>query len=285
MSWIRSAVLPGLLAAGLAVVLVGASDDPEPVQLVPRMITAAPAPFEADVEMTSYFPNPDPVVQAVGLAHQVEDDRATDHTGSLRNATELGDAPGVYVLSPNMGRNYGTYELVELIQQVGARFASIGDGWEIEVGDLSLRKGGTIREAGGRRVHSSHRNGLDVDVRYLHRDCKLRGRLDDSSCPIGVRENLELMRMFVEGGPEGEESMVDVMYVGKAFQQRLCRYLRDPQVDEHRFEEVVDKLQVMNGHQVHFHVRIKCPDNSLRCPEPRQYRPDICPRLYAARKH
>lgn len=282
--WVRSALLPGAVAFGMAFMLVGARGEP-PRVLPTTVITATPAPVEIDVEMTSFFPNPNPAVQAVGAPHQTEDDRRTDRAARLLDATSLSlEAPGVRVLNPNMGRHYGTYELVELVQQVGATYAAVRPGDAIEVGDLSLRKGGTIRESDGRRVHSSHRNGLDVDVRYLYRDCHMQGRLDDGTCPVGIKESLELMRMFVDGGPEEgyssvtgmKDSMVDVIYVGEPFQKNLCRHLREHDEDAERYRDVVERLQVMGGHQAHFHVRIACPEHSKRCPPPRVHRPKIC---------
>lgn len=232
------------------------------------------------LEMTAYFPNPKPQVQAVGSTHQPVDRRATDHAAHLRNPSRLrDDVPGVDVLSPAMGRNYGTYELVELIQQVGAGFDWRFPGQALRVGDLSKRRGGTIRDGSGRRVHSSHRNGLDADIMYLHRDCHGDGTFDAMDCPIGIEENLDVLQMFVDGGPYDDHSLVDVIYVGHAMRDRVCRYLGQDERRVRRYGELLDHMQVMSGHEAHFHVRIKCPETSVRCPAPRKHRPALCPRL------
>lgn len=247
-----------------------------------------PVVVDADVDilagkslsMTAFFPNPLPRVQAVGSAHQPVDSRATDHTASLRDPTELdATAPGLRVLSPGRRTHFGTYELVELIQQVGATFDELYPGEAIRVGDLSRPRGGTIRDANGERVHSSHRNGLDADVMYLHEECREAGNFDDPMCPVDVPRTLELMSMFVAGGPDDTETMVDLFYVGSAFQDRACRYLRDNEVEARHYRDVLERLQLMGGHESHFHVRITCPETSLRCPTPRKYRPDLCPRV------
>jgi penicillin-insensitive murein endopeptidase len=232
------------------------------------------------VHMTSFFPNPSSAVQAVGTAQQARDSRRTDRHAYLRNATPLSlDADGYKVLGQGMERYYGTYELVELIQQVGATYDELHPGGAIRVGDLSRRRGGTIRDTAGQRVHSSHRNGLDADVMYLHTDCQQPGDFDDPYCPIDVARSLELMNMFVAGGPYEDESLVDLFYVGSVFRERACRYLGANETEAERYRGVLERLQPMGGHESHFHVRIACPEHSWRCPPPRKYRPEFCPRL------
>jgi penicillin-insensitive murein endopeptidase len=253
------------------------------VLLRPVVVAADPAVFiRGPVQsLNAFFPNPDPRVQAVGNPHQPVDDPRTDHHAKLRHATELSRrAPGLEVLGPARRTHFGTYELVELIQQVGANLDARYPGRVMRVGDLSRPRGGTIRDAEGRRIHSSHRNGLDADIMYPHEDCRGSGDVHDGYCDVDVRATLELMQLFVQGGPEDEPSMVDTFYVGSGVRQRTCKYLRSDPVAAERYREVVQRLQPMGGHEAHFHVRIECPDHSLRCPPPRKHRPAFCPRLY-----
>jgi hypothetical protein len=282
----RSIRWPSLLAGALAVagaLLFSAYKPAEALVSMPVVVVSADAYVsrgKPHLAMTSYFPNPRPVIQAVGLAHQPEDRRSTDRQGTLRNATELlPDMPGLRVLSPGRRTNFGTYELVELIQQVGATFDDLYPGRAIRIGDLSRPRGGTIRAADGQRVHSSHRNGLDADVMYLHTDCQRGGDFGKAYCPVDVPRSLELMNMFVAGGPHEEESMVDLFYAGATFQDRACRYLSENEDKAERYRGVLERLQPMGGHESHFHVRITCPEHSLGCPPPRRYRPEFCPRL------
>jgi len=269
-------------ALGIACVLLFSGSRPaDELSLDPVVVDADPAIFAPKaLAMTAFFPNPRPRVQAVGSAHQPADTRATDHQATLREPTELdATAPGLRVLSPGRRTHFGTYELVELIQQVGATYDELYPGQVVRVGDLSRPRGGTIRDANGERVHSSHRNGLDADLMYLHTDCREPGNFDDPMCPVDVPRSLELMRMFVAGGPDDSETMVDLFYVGSAFQERTCRYLREHEEEAEHYRDVLDRLQLMGGHESHFHVRILCPEQSLRCPAPRKHRPDLCPRV------
>jgi len=165
---------------------------------------------------------------------------------------------------------------VELLQQVGAHFDMEYPGSTFVVGDLSTRHGGTIRNGAGKRVHSSHRNGLDVDVMYLWDDCISRGDFSNHSCPLDVAGNLELMRLFVAGGPQEESSLVDVMFVGTGFQYQVCRELKhNPELAE-RYDDVLSRLQVMGGHRAHFHVRLRCPKLSQNCDDHPPIERNLC---------
>lgn len=250
---------------------------------VPGLLVTTASAMARDVPlftMDMFFPNPQQVVQAVGPTYQRADNPATDRHAYLRSATELPlDAPGVRVMGPGLRRNFGTYELVELIRQVGVRFEARFPEAAIRVGDLSTRRGGTIRDERGRRVHSSHRNGLDADIMYLRSDCGSIGRFDRMECPVDIEETLELMRTFVDGGPPGVDTLVDVIFVGMGVQRRICKVLAaDPRLAD-RYGRVVQRVQAMGGHGAHFHVRLRCPEHSRRCPPPRTERPALCSNL------
>lgn len=254
-----------------------AVDAPSRERVLPTLHVKAPQAGPA-VHMTSFFPNPSPKVQAVGTPQQVRDDRGTDRNAYLQNATPLTlEGDGYRVLGPGMERYYGTYELVELIQQTGARFAerhgSNPQAYFL-VGDLSKRRGGTIRDRSGRRVHSSHRNGLDVDINYVRKQCGTGssdqdpkgpyGPLNNPNCRLHLRENMELLRDFVRGGPGGS-SLVSRIFVSDGFVHKACRAARERPRFRRRYRRVMSHMKAMPGHQAHFHLRLKCPDNSLRC--------------------
>jgi hypothetical protein len=279
----RRAATALVIGAATLLLAVGFGRTGPSVLLRPVVVAADPAVFiRGPVQsLNAFFPNPDPRVQAVGNPHQRVDDPRTDHHARLRDPTELSvHAPGLEVLGPARRTHFGTYELVELIQQVGANLDARYPGRVMRVGDLSRPRGGTIRDGNGRRIHSSHRNGLDADIMYPHEDCRDRGDVYDGYCPVDIDGTLELMQLFVQGGPEGEASMVDTLYVGNGFRQRACKYLRREPAAALRYRDVVQRLQPMGGHEAHFHVRIECPEHSLRCPPPRKHRPAFCPRLY-----
>lgn len=264
---------------GMIAVMGAPSRTAEAVVPVPGLLVTAEGRVATSISLLDYFPNPHPRVQAVGAAQQERDSRRSDKNARLLNASELRPGrPGIELRGDSLGRNFGTYELVELIQQVGAQYDARHPGERFVVGDLSLRQGGTIRDHAGRRIHSSHRNGLDVDVMYLWDDCRARGQTKRRRCELDVEETLELMRLFVDGGPKAEPSMVEVMFVGTGFQDKVCRALRHRPELTLRYDQVLSRLQVMGGHRAHFHVRLSCPALSDGCPSPPPLRRALCRR-------
>jgi len=230
------------------------------------------------VNLGAFFPNSEIRIQAVGNPNQRIDDPSTDRNAYLRNATRLQPLSlGYRVLNPVMKRNYGTYELVELIRQVGDQFDQAYPGREFHIGDLSNQQGGTIREKNGRRVHSSHRNGLDVDVNFVYADCRGTDSWHNPACPQDTKKNLELLRSFIRSGPYLDESIVDTIYVSEEFVKSACRLVNTSTTAKDRYQKILPYLRMRDGHKTHFHLRIKCPEHSLRCPNPRLLRKrDVC---------
>ncbi|MBN1654736.1 MAG: penicillin-insensitive murein endopeptidase [Deltaproteobacteria bacterium] len=247
--------------------------EPEWIRLPTQIIRS-----ELSTDLGVFFPNSDLRLQAVGNPNQRVDDPSTDRSAYLLNATRLPPlAFGYRVMNPAMARNYGTYELVELVRQVGDRFDQVYPGREFRVGDLSKQGGGTIRESNGKRVHSSHRNGLDVDVNLLYTDCRDTDSWHNPSCPQDTKKNLELLRSFIRSGPDPDESIVDSIYVSKDFLEQACSYTNASPTRKERYQEVLRYLNAREEHVTHFHLRIKCPGNSLRCPPPRPLpKRDVC---------
>ena len=261
--------MPAFVATGLLalLLLIGCQADEQSVPSDPKPVAGDESDGEVvpDLDMAEFLPNPDPVVQAIGNPHHRVDDPATDRRAHLEGASELGALSlGVEVLAPQLERNYGTYELVELIRQVGVLYDQRHPGAIFQVGDLSLEAGGTIRDRSGKRVHSSHRNGLDVDINFLRTDCHEEGSHNARDCPPSLAPNLELMQLFLASGPP-MGPIVDLFYVHHDFYERACNYVY---ASEERHDEYSDLLRYMeprDGHQAHFHMRIRCPALSRGC--------------------
>jgi penicillin-insensitive murein DD-endopeptidase len=237
---------------------------------------------ELPINLGKFFPGSDLKIQAVGNPNQRVDDPSTDRNAYLLNATRLPSLSlGYRVLSPAMARNYGTYQLVELIRQVGDQFDQTYPGHEFHIGDLSKQKGGTIRESNGKRVHSSHRNGLDADINLLYNDCHDDGTWSSPSCPMDIEKNMDLIRSLIRSGPYRDQSIVDSIYVSPEFVDNACRYVKGSQSKKESYQEIFPYLQIRAEHPTHFHVRIKCPENSLQCPASRPLSTrDICSRSH-----
>jgi hypothetical protein len=151
-----------------------------------------------------------------------------------------GEGPGYFTWdfvlqrSPNRPwRRYGTRRLVILVREVAARYAQANPrASRVGIGDLSLPRGGRFGKRYGGIGHSSHQNGLDVDVHYPRHDGEERA-------PRGHREvdrrlAQELLDRFVRAGAE-------YVYV-------------DPKL---RLRGPPDIVIPLAHHQDHMHVRIR----------------------------
>jgi hypothetical protein len=78
--------------------------------------------------------------------------------------------------SPNRGgRRYGNARLIRMLERVIDEYAAAHPrAPRVGVGDLSRRRGGDFGPRYGGPGHSSHQNGLDVDVYYPRRDRRER---------------------------------------------------------------------------------------------------------------
>jgi murein endopeptidase len=99
-------------------------------------------------------------------------------------------------------RRWGTDDLVRTTLGVLREFARRHPAApRIGVGDLSLRHGGYFgAEVSGGIGHSTHQNGLDVDVYYPRVD--RRERAPKTVDQVDVRLSQELLDLFVSAGAE-----------------------------------------------------------------------------------
>jgi murein endopeptidase len=136
--------------------------------------------------------------------------------------------------SPNRPwRRWGTDRLVEqLLDVLEAHRAAHPEAPRVGVADLSRPRGGRFGKNFGGLGHSSHQNGLDVDVLYPRRDGLERRAW--SPALIDRRLSQDLVDRFVDAGAVA-------VYTG------LRLHLRGPR-------KVVVKLA---HHDDHMHVRIR----------------------------
>ncbi|RMH42600.1 MAG: hypothetical protein D6689_07675 [Deltaproteobacteria bacterium] len=201
------------------------------------------------------------------------------YAGSLRNGVQLppeGDGYRVPRRWIRRGNQYGTDELVAMIQRVGRRVHR-ETGAVVGVADLSPRRGGRTP------WHRSHQSGRDVDLlmfgvdrrgRPLPADAMVRYRADGSSRPVdshGVRHsrryfdaarNWALVRAIIED--PGVD--VEFIYVYPPLEERLLAYARQAGEPPERIERAAALLQPpvdSSPHDDHFHVRIFCPASDL----------------------
>jgi murein endopeptidase len=163
--------------------------------------------------------------------------------GRLRNGVKLPpEGPDWFTWDPILRqgpnrawRRWGTDALIRTLTKVLREFRSANpDAPRVGVGDLSRPPGGPFTRRYGGLGHSSHQNGLDVDVYYPLRD----GRERAPDAPREVDEPLaqDLVDRFVDAGAAK-------VFVG-------------PRLDLSGPRRIVSKLVL---HDDHMHVRIPRP--------------------------
>ena len=144
--------------------------------------------------------------------------------------------PGTKVTPAPDYRHWGTTETVRRSLCVLDALRKDHPDWpRVVIGDLSVPNGGPFGREYGGLGHSSHQNGLDIDVYYPRLD---RGeRAPDAPSDVDFGRARELVERFVFAG-------ADRIFVG------LATPLRGP-------SPIVVR---MSGHRDHFHVRFPNPE-------------------------
>jgi len=195
--------------------------------------------------------------------------------GCLTGGVQLpADGPGYEVIRLSRRRYFGHGDMVDFVEGLGKRAQAAGLPL-FYVGDMAQPRGGPLPFG-----HASHQTGIDVDI-WFTVDTK-------PGLSQTAREEPPLPSMIVVG----DNPHVDTSAFGKRQVALLRLAANDPRVDR-IFVNPVIKLAMCHGfggataggtgwlrtlrpwwgHDDHFHVRLRCPDNSPEC-EPQKPIPD-----------
>ncbi len=188
--------------------------------------------------------------------------------GRLRHGVAIESNDVLRLKNPANRINYGTAELVALIERSAERVAEQFPGSVLTVGDLSRERGGRVRP------HRSHRVGRDADIgfylrtagdepallnRFANVSRDLTTRAPDEGLRFDVGRNWALIAAMLS------DPHVDVQYIF------VSNYLRDALIAEAERvgapAELIERARVVvqearqSPHRSHFHVRIFCPAN------------------------
>lgn len=190
----------------------------------------------------------------------------TTGSGRLLDAARLADKGTGYAVFPGFRQrktNFGTSELVSVVQRATRRVRERFPGSQLGVGNCGFEGGGKIPWS------VSHQAGRDCDLGMYATDA--RGRpvemvdfvtYDDEGKASGGRyrfdlaRNLELMVAFV-----GDEVPVQYIFVAEWLKARLLEEAKRqdlPADTVMRLDEVLHQPSDSNPHANHFHVRIFC---------------------------
>jgi len=183
--------------------------------------------------------------------------------GCLQGAMALpASGRGYEELHRARNRYYGHPALVEFISRLGVSAKTHHLGLVV-IGDLSQARGGPTPSG-----HRSHQTGLDVDIGYVAppgAHARMRAAEREKMGPPAVVDlkTHEMNPLWTKRtlrllAAAASDPAVDRIFVNPAIRRTLC-------ATPARHEPWFARLRPWWGHHDHFHVRLRCPDDSPLC--------------------
>lgn len=182
--------------------------------------------------------------------------------GCLAGAQPLPlDGLGYQVMRPSRNRFYGHPAAIAFVREFAAETHARG-GRGVLVGDLAQPRGGPMLSG-----HRSHQTGLDIDIWFAAAPAWTLSREERESIAavsmldpqgIGVDpaiwtgEHLDLLRTAANF------QQVDRIFVNAVIKEQLCRTVSGDR-------SWLAKIRPWWGHDHHFHVRLRCPEDQAEC--------------------
>ena len=182
--------------------------------------------------------------------------------GCLAGAEALPiNGPHWQVMRLSRNRNWGHPTLVKYIERLSERGAKVG--WPgLLVGDMAQPRGGPMLTG-----HASHQVGLDADI-WLRPmpsyELSAQEREEMSATMVvadsrkDVDPNVWTPAHFNIIKAAAGDPLVERIFVNAAIKKKLCEMAGADRA-------WLQKVRPMWEHDYHFHVRIKCPEDSPEC--------------------
>ncbi|MDT8405961.1 MAG: penicillin-insensitive murein endopeptidase [Methylococcales bacterium] len=159
-------------------------------------------------------------------------------------------------------RLYGHPDLINFIQRLGETAQQRGWG-SVLVGDLGQARGGPTPSG-----HRSHQSGLDVDIWFQLSDVAATRLLTQAE-----REHWSAPNMLAAKGrldTQRWQNKHDQLLQAAAEDARVARIFVNPAIKQHLCASYgsaswLRKIRPWYQHHDHFHVRLRCPKDSLDC--------------------
>jgi len=184
--------------------------------------------------------------------------------GCIKNSETLpSDGEGYQVIRLSRDRYYGHPELINFVKSF-AKAVSNRYGGRLLIGDLSQKNGGPMPDG-----HSSHQVGLDADILFWQNPVATIRKLTEVE-----RELIEPLSLLTSDFSRIDPNKwspihakilklaasydnVERIFVNPHIKRKLCGMYQG--------EEWLKKIRPWWGHDGHFHVRLRCPDNNPLC--------------------
>lgn len=166
---------------------------------------------------------------------------------------------GFFLGGVHDNRAYGQPELINYIKTV-SKIVSDTTNQTLIIGDLSSPRGGPAPIWSS--LHQSHQSGLDVDIWFraakksenpskIKQVLMLNSNRDAVNRQYWSEDNVRILKKAASFDE------VDRIFVNPVIKRELC--------SQHAGEPWIGKIRGWWGHAEHFHVRLKCPENSPDC--------------------
>ncbi len=181
--------------------------------------------------------------------------------GCLSGAIKLEDTgPSWQIMRPSRNRNWGHPSVINYIKDISKSATEIG--WKgLYIGDIGGPRGGPMPYG-----HQSHQTGLDVDIWLTPPKSLSLTRIErDKIKALSVRKkNLkEVNSNWTFNHAKilraaAKDSRVDRIFINAPAKIWMCDNMKGS-------KKWLQKIRPIWGHNTHFHVRLKCPNDSAEC--------------------
>lgn len=182
----------------------------------------------------------------------------TNATSLLEVFQKMGPNLGFSIWNPKKLRHYGTYDIVDMIVNIGEWLRENVPGFELKVNDISAKSGGQIG-------HSSHKTGMDVDLAYITKSTKMTFMDVDRVKGSYTHPEFDGANQWKLIKATFEMSPVEVIYVNRKIKNEMCRQaliagdLKSNTDVKSEAASILTRLVVIDSnHGDHWHVRMDC---------------------------
>ena len=158
-------------------------------------------------------------------------------------------------------RNWGHPETIAFLVDLSQTARQIG--WAgLYIGDISQPRGGPMTSG-----HASHQIGLDADIWMLpprRLDLSRQEREEISSIPVRSADQRSVTANWTPSHhallkAAASDPRIDRIFVAAAVKIEMCRTATRAD------RKWLQKIRPIQGHDTHFHVRLKCPRGARHC--------------------
>ncbi|HCR86314.1 MAG TPA: penicillin-insensitive murein endopeptidase, partial [Alphaproteobacteria bacterium] len=174
---------------------------------------------------------------------------------------------GYQVMRPSRERNFGNANTISFINNLAQDVKNQLNG-QLLIGDIAQKGNGGPMISG----HASHQTGLDIDIWFWHPKNK-------AILTSQQREDVQAVLLVKDENKQLINKKLWVLYSDNYFSQLLKITSNKPEVDRifvnpvikkklcelHKGQEWLHKIRPWWGHDHHFHIRLKCPENNADC--------------------